>query len=325
MGLWPGPEGYPPDSSALQSSVVRDRLDGLYWGDLKPGRVEAEAVPSMRVYIHPTYGKGARTDAAYPLLFWGGYSNYLTAPSSNPRMDLICLIPTAVSGNVGAIFNVTGDEAASPVLPLTPDGMIPIAILYMRPGMTSIKNVDDSSNGYISYRVQPQIASPAPVTVKRKNVENQPVVNTDVETVISAVSFTIPAYSLGGYDGVDNNWFDFYINVAEFDLVDTCILKAKFDGTVIAQLVIVAGSAITDAPMVIWIRLRSNGANNSQKCSMTLFSTAEVISGAGTSVGIGGAAINSALPKDFTFTVQFSNSDPSNKIVFDGVQVSRSS
>ena len=43
----------------------------------------------------------------------------------------------------------TGIEAGSPVAPEPDTDCIPLAELHLRPGMTSIQNTDDATNGYI--------------------------------------------------------------------------------------------------------------------------------------------------------------------------------
>jgi hypothetical protein len=43
----------------------------------------------------------------------------------------------------------TGTEAAIPVAPSVDDGVIPLARLVLRPGMASIKDTDDTVNGYV--------------------------------------------------------------------------------------------------------------------------------------------------------------------------------
>lgn len=66
------------------------------------------------------------------------------APSVNPRIDL-------VQARLGTwdVSVKQGTEAASPVAPVADADAIPIAHLFLRVGMSSIKNVDDATNGYI--------------------------------------------------------------------------------------------------------------------------------------------------------------------------------
>lgn len=71
-------------------------------------------------------------------------SGLMTAPLTNPRVDKVSIDASA------AIVITTGVEAASPSTPATPAGNLAIATIYHRVGETSIKNTDDSSNGYIT-------------------------------------------------------------------------------------------------------------------------------------------------------------------------------
>ncbi len=68
----------------------------------------------------------------------------VTAPVSNPRIDLI-----QVRLETWDVSIITGTEAASPVAPSAEADCLAVAQLYLRPGMSSIKNADDSTNGYI--------------------------------------------------------------------------------------------------------------------------------------------------------------------------------
>jgi hypothetical protein len=68
----------------------------------------------------------------------------VTPPVSNPRIDLVQaeLADWYVSIK-------TGEESASPSPPSASADCIPLAQLYLRVGMTSIKDTDDGVNGYI--------------------------------------------------------------------------------------------------------------------------------------------------------------------------------
>ena len=68
----------------------------------------------------------------------------VTGPAVHPRIDLVQA--RLETWNLGV---KTGVEAASPVAPAADPDCLPLAHLYLRPGMTSIKDADDSTNGYI--------------------------------------------------------------------------------------------------------------------------------------------------------------------------------
>lgn len=61
----------------------------------------------------------------------------LTAPSGNPRKDLV-----TVDKSTGALTVTTGAEAASPSVPSVPSGEIPISVINLTVGMTEIVNSD---------------------------------------------------------------------------------------------------------------------------------------------------------------------------------------
>jgi len=70
-------------------------------------------------------------------------SGSLSAPSANPRYDLV----TVDKNNVIHVY--TGKEAASPIPPDVPHDHVGLARIYHRVGETSIKQTDDSTNGFI--------------------------------------------------------------------------------------------------------------------------------------------------------------------------------
>lgn len=65
-------------------------------------------------------------------------------PSAQDRIDLVQARLESWDINVK-----TGTEAASPEAPDPDEDCIALAQLYLRPGMTSIKETDDATNGYI--------------------------------------------------------------------------------------------------------------------------------------------------------------------------------
>jgi len=69
----------------------------------------------------------------------------VTGPSSQPRIDLV--VARLADWSVAI---VQGEEAASPEPPEPGTDEIALAQLYLRPGMTCIKDTDDSTNGFIT-------------------------------------------------------------------------------------------------------------------------------------------------------------------------------
>lgn len=68
----------------------------------------------------------------------------ISAPSTHPRIDVVQI------SNVGTISIKTGSEGASPSAPLVDTNNLKLAEIYCRVGMSSIKDTDDSTNGYIT-------------------------------------------------------------------------------------------------------------------------------------------------------------------------------
>lgn len=71
----------------------------------------------------------------------------LVAPVGNPRIDTVSVDP-----DDGSITITAGSEAASPSAPATPTGEVKIAEIYHTVAETSIKDADDSTNGYITLK-----------------------------------------------------------------------------------------------------------------------------------------------------------------------------
>ena len=69
----------------------------------------------------------------------------VTAPASDPRIDLVQA--RLATWDVGV---KEGMEAATPVAPEADEGCIAVAELYLRAGMTCIKDADDGVNGYVT-------------------------------------------------------------------------------------------------------------------------------------------------------------------------------
>ena len=68
----------------------------------------------------------------------------VTAPVTQDRIDLV-----QARLDTWGIGIKTGSEAATPSAPAPDADCLALAELWLRPGMTSIKNADDTTNGYI--------------------------------------------------------------------------------------------------------------------------------------------------------------------------------
>lgn len=98
-----------------------------------------QATPNLTLKVSPgsCYINGVRVD------FAGGNSPSFTAPVTHPRIDLLTI------NSAGTLVRNAGVEASSPAEPTCPVNEIPICLVYNRVGQTSIKETDDSSNGYV--------------------------------------------------------------------------------------------------------------------------------------------------------------------------------
>lgn len=104
-------------------------------------KVVAQGTPGMTV----VYSAG---DAIVTGILCGLKANTnsatFTAPSANPRIDIVQIATN------GTISVKTGTENSSPSAPSVDSGNMKLAEIYHRTGETSIKNSDDSTNGYIT-------------------------------------------------------------------------------------------------------------------------------------------------------------------------------
>ena len=103
--------------------------------------VEATSPLSLRVSVGTGY---AFVDGNLFRLKTTTQTAEVVPPGTHGRIDL-------VQANLAtwSITVKTGAEAAVPVAPTADDGAIGLAWLVLRPGMTSIKDTDDTVNGYV--------------------------------------------------------------------------------------------------------------------------------------------------------------------------------
>jgi hypothetical protein len=104
-------------------------------------KVTATTTPGLSVEVQPGYGfiSGSPYKLAAAL-----ETVDVVAPTTNPRIDLV-----QARLDTWDVSIVTGTEAAMPSAPIAEADALPLAELYLRPGMTVIKNSDDATNGYI--------------------------------------------------------------------------------------------------------------------------------------------------------------------------------
>ena len=85
------------------------------------------------------------------VIFAGGDSPSFSAPSANPRIDLL------VIDSAGTLSRVVGTEAGSPSVPAYPSDKIVICEVYNRVSQTAIYDTDQGSHGYIKQDVRPML------------------------------------------------------------------------------------------------------------------------------------------------------------------------
>lgn len=110
--------------------------------------VQQQSSPGLTLLVQPF----SISDQGFDVVYAGGNTASYTAPTVNPRIDLL-----VYNANSAALAYRTGTEAASPTKPTPSQFDIVIASIFHRVGETSIKDVDDSTNGYIKAWYYPSV------------------------------------------------------------------------------------------------------------------------------------------------------------------------
>lgn len=99
-----------------------------------------KTTPDLQVYVEAG-------NVLFPnnnlIVFAGGNSPTFTAPTTNPRIDLL------VMDSTGTLVRIAGTENASPVAPSYPRDVMVICEIYNRVSQTQIMDVTASGKGYI--------------------------------------------------------------------------------------------------------------------------------------------------------------------------------
>lgn len=114
-------------------------LRGATSEDLK---VEAKSSPGMTVLVKAGYAFISKMPFK---LASSAETAVFAAPSVYPRIDLV-----QARLDTWGISTKTGVESASPAAPGVDTDCVALARVYLRPGMTCIKDSDDSTNGYLT-------------------------------------------------------------------------------------------------------------------------------------------------------------------------------
>ncbi len=83
------------------------------------------------------------------VVFAGGNSPSFTAPTTNPRIDLLTI------DSAGVLARVVGTEAASPSIPAYPADKVVLCEVFNRVGQTTIRDTDTAGQGYIQRDTRP--------------------------------------------------------------------------------------------------------------------------------------------------------------------------
>jgi len=106
---------------------------------------------TLKLYVQPGayYLNGTR------VLFTGASSPAITAPASNPRIDLLTVDPS------GTVAITTGTEGASPATPSYPSNKLVLAEIYNVVGETGIYDNanQQTGQGYIYNDVRPEVSN----------------------------------------------------------------------------------------------------------------------------------------------------------------------
>ena len=152
---------FPTSGDGFTIHGFRNALAGLGFMDMIPLQPRAHSPGDMRVMVR---GQDASTfynpvyfgNADQRIPFSSGDTAVLSAPVSNPRIDIVYITPS------GDIKVQTGTEAASPTLPaLAPSGdsRFPVCAIWHKVGETKIVNFEDkdsnSGDGYIYKDLRP--------------------------------------------------------------------------------------------------------------------------------------------------------------------------
>lgn len=104
--------------------------------------VEATVPEGLSVNVGPGYGFISKFPYALSAV---ALTASVAAPVSNPRIDLV-----QARLDTWDVSIKTGTESATPSAPVPDTDAIALGELFLRVGMTLIKDVDDSTNGYIT-------------------------------------------------------------------------------------------------------------------------------------------------------------------------------
>lgn len=157
----------PSSGDSFSIAGMKNALQGLGFIDSIQLQPRAHNPANTSIMVRGTDASGFYRpiyagDADKRTLFASGDSPAISAPASNPRIDIVYLTPS------GDIRIQTGTEAASPTLPsLSPSGdtRLPICAIWNKTTQARIVNFEDkdsnSGDGYIYQDLRPWLQFPS--------------------------------------------------------------------------------------------------------------------------------------------------------------------
>ena len=159
---------FPSSGDGFSIAGFKNVHQALAFLDMIPLQPRAHSPGDMRVMIRGRdaasfYNPVYTGDANQRIGFASGDTTTMTAPSANPRIDVVYLTPS------GDLRIITGTEAATPTLPtLAPSGdtRLPICAIYHKTTATKIVNYEDkdsnTGDSYIYQDLRPWLQPPRP-------------------------------------------------------------------------------------------------------------------------------------------------------------------
>jgi len=166
----------------MRSSAVNigDNAAAAQYNDLRKDAFAAahllpheQATPDLTLKVE----SGISFIGITKVVFAGGNSPSFTAPTTNPRIDLL------VIDSAGTLSRVVGTEAASPSVPTYPTDKVVLCEVFNRVGQTTIRDTDVAGQGYIQRDARPflggtfisdnsQVAAGASISPSKLNAGN---------------------------------------------------------------------------------------------------------------------------------------------------------
>lgn len=157
---------FPSSGDGLSIAAMKNALQGIGFLDMIPLQPRAHSPADTKIMVRGRDASGFFNplyfgDSNARLAFVSGDTPAISAPASNPRIDIVYITPS------GDIKVLTGTEAVSPTLPsLSPSGdtRMPVCAIWCKPSQTKIVNFEDkdsnTGDSYIYQDLRPWLRGP---------------------------------------------------------------------------------------------------------------------------------------------------------------------